>query len=494
MSKYFQVKNVDEAIVLAEKFKEEKRYDWFRGQTQDWPLISSLIRIGEKGYDDAVAKLGRFEAWVKSTPGLEEIASIPDVVMAIAQHYGIPTTFVDFTLEPRIAGFFASERPSNYPEEMPNCILCLDTRELEEHGRFFTWEGFPAPEFLQLDVPNLWRLEAQSGVFLFCPYTDLESRFHLDRIVFPYTEQVSSPSHDDIYPKRKSSLEILLDQFFMLERLMKGSNWIRNNIHAEILTIEDKDEKWSHDIIIGKPSLLPSWSPDFIKKWIYMPSEKISTAFSDIEIMIDLDINQSPASNFKHILQQLEQKVGDLQNPKEKLINWQINAVSLNQALKDFLEKSIKRTWDGLRILPYELSDIFIGISNCVVLGILLRTASKSDDYRVWLECANLRFGKSIEVEFGANDNSYGRGYASQASLLSCVRDDFLSLVAPKFQNQIAGNIYGVFQAIQAPNRLFEFDKLVKVFAQELVPTQILIREDEAIFFSPARLIAFGLP
>jgi hypothetical protein len=494
MGEYFEVPNVTEAIALAEKFKREKRYDWFRGQTEDWPLISSLVRLDDKAQNDAVAMLGRFASWIKSTPGLEDIAPNQDAIKAIAQHHGIPTNFIDFTLEPRVAGFFASENPSNDPEEMPNCILCLDTHELEEHGRFFTWEGIPPPEFLKLDVPNLWRLEAQSGVFLFCPYTNLESRFHLDRIIFPYTGQLSLPSHDDIYPKRKSSLEILLDQFFMLERLMKGSNWIRNSVSAKVLTIEEKDEKWSHDIIKIEPPLLPSWSPELIKKWIYTPSEKIAVASTDIEIVIDLNISQSPTSNFKYMFQQIQQKISSLSDPKEKLINWRINANSLDQLSKDYLEKSIKRTWDGLRILPYDLSDIFIGLSNCVVIGVLLRTISKPDGYRLWMECANLRFGKSIEVAFGANDDSYGRGYVSQASLLSCIRDDFISFVTPKFQGQIDGNIYRILQVIQAPDRLFDFNKLVKIFAQAIVPTQILIREGEAIFFSPARLTSFGLP
>jgi hypothetical protein len=493
MGNVFEAKDVHEAVLLAERFKLEGRYNWFRGQTQDWPLKSSLVRLDSKGRDEALSKSNRFEGWVNSTPGLESICTNTDNMLAIAQHYGIPTNFIDFTLEPKIAGFFASEKAPSDPE-MYSCILCLDTNDLMLFQSVFTRLGNPPPEFLELDVPNLWRLEAQFGIFLFCPYTNFEHIYDLDRIIFPYTGSVSSPVHDEIYPKRKSSLEILLDQFFMNEKLIKGTNWIRNNINASIMTIEDKEERWSHDIVAKEPSVLDSWSSNLLKPWLVTPREKIESASTDIKITINVDINKSPSMNFSDVYQQVKQNIDGLPNPTDKLINWQIQADSIDQNYMDFLELSTKRTWDGLRILPYDINDIMIGISNCVVLGTMWRTVKKTDNNYGWLECANFRFGKSIEVEFGADDGSYSRGYASQRSLLSSVRDDFLSLVALKYQNQLVENITGTFQAVQSPNRLFEFKKLTKVFAHELVPTQVLIRGDHAIYFSPARLTAFGLP
>jgi hypothetical protein len=355
--------------------------------------------------------------------------------------------------------------------------------------------GNPPPEFLELDVPNLWRLEAQFGVFLFCPYNHFERIYDLDKIIFPYTGTVSSPTHDDVYPKRKSSLEILLDQFFMNEKLIKGTNWIRNNItNASYLTIEERKENWSHDIVVNEPSVLDSWSSNILRLWIDTPREKIGSASTDTEITINIDINKSPRANFADIYQQIKDSMSRLPKPTEKLIGWKVQAGSFDEKYKNFLDLSAKRVWDGLRILPYDLDDIMIGLSNCVTLGTIWSTANKSDNSNGWQVCASFVFGKSIEVEFGANDGSYSRGYASQQSLLSSVRDDFLSLVAPKYQSQIEGNITGTFQAIQTPDRLFEFGKLTKVFAHELVSTQVLMRGDNAIFFSPARLTAFGLP
>lgn len=36
--------NVEEAVAIAEIFKAEGRYDWFRGQLREWTPSSSLER------------------------------------------------------------------------------------------------------------------------------------------------------------------------------------------------------------------------------------------------------------------------------------------------------------------------------------------------------------------------------------------------------------------------------------------------------------------
>src|SRR5882724_10849961 len=185
-----KVHDVYEAVRLAEQLKSSGEYDWFRGQTQNWPLVSSLGRTPQGRMDGVMQKLGRFEHWIKSTLGLESVAVSSDMIIAVAQHYGLPTNFVDFTTEPSIAGFFASHgTPSS---TRSSCIICLNTQDLAEF-----WEdlhpltGDHKPEFIELTVPNLWRLESQRGVFLFCPFQNFEKIYDLDRIIFPHTGPIS---------------------------------------------------------------------------------------------------------------------------------------------------------------------------------------------------------------------------------------------------------------------------------------------------------------
>ena len=220
--RFHKVNNVDEAVELANNLKEEGGYDLFRGQTKNWPLKSSFGRQVDKNKkDEALEKMARFEWWVKRIKGLEEIAKHPDDMIAVAQHYGIPTNFVDFTASPRVAGFFASYGRLE-EENVESCILCLNSQELIKFWKRLPSEYSPPPEILYLKVQNLWRLEAQHGVFLFCPYANFEQIYDLDRIYFPYSGQISSVKEDEIFPERKSQLEILLDQYFMNELLIDG--------------------------------------------------------------------------------------------------------------------------------------------------------------------------------------------------------------------------------------------------------------------------------
>lgn len=152
----YRVASIAEAQALAAAFLKDGSYDWFRGQAQNWPLCSTFMRRPESEHDEIRAKIARFEHWAQTTAGLEEIVSTPDSLYAVAQHYGMPTNFVDFTTEPAVAAYFASERA---PDEAgaESCILCLNTADLFDIWKHMPGD-YPVPECLRLDVPNLWRL------------------------------------------------------------------------------------------------------------------------------------------------------------------------------------------------------------------------------------------------------------------------------------------------------------------------------------------------
>jgi len=106
----FEAADVQTAVEMAERFKSEGRYDWFRGQTQPWPPLSSVYRRRLKSREEfqiALEAYHRFDAWVQATPGLEKLAADENAIMAVAQHYGLATHLIDFTTEPSVAGFFA---------------------------------------------------------------------------------------------------------------------------------------------------------------------------------------------------------------------------------------------------------------------------------------------------------------------------------------------------------------------------------------------------
>src|SRR5687767_3370811 len=104
-----KAQNAMEALRIAEEVKRQGKHNWFRGQRRNWPLRSSLARLKDSEREGALRVSGRFEHWVKSTSGLEDLAANADMAIAVAQHYGLPTNFVDFTTEPKVAAFFATD-------------------------------------------------------------------------------------------------------------------------------------------------------------------------------------------------------------------------------------------------------------------------------------------------------------------------------------------------------------------------------------------------
>jgi FRG domain-containing protein len=127
-----EAESAADAVRLALAAKQQGIYDWFRGQVQDWEVRSTLGRLSEEDRSAAVEKAKHFYGWVASTPGLEELSGHSDAIIAVGQHYGLATNFIDFTTDPRVAGMFASQASSSGSQERPACIVCLNTRDFLE--------------------------------------------------------------------------------------------------------------------------------------------------------------------------------------------------------------------------------------------------------------------------------------------------------------------------------------------------------------------------
>lgn len=493
--RFHKVNNVDEAVELANDLKEKGGYDLFRGQVKNWPLKSSFGRQVDKNKkDEALEKMARFVSWVKQTKGLEELARRPDDMIAVAQHYGIPTNFVDFTTRPRVGGFFASHGRIE-EENGESCILCLNSQDLINFWMHLPSEYSPPPEILYLEVQNLWRLEAQHGVFLFCPYSNFEQIYDLDRIYFPYTDQISSITEDEIFPKRKSQLEILLDQYFMNELMIENEKNIP--VGMTIHTIPEIKEKCSKELLLNDPPppKLSSWNELHIESWLVQSNEKYLNTFGDETWEMTLDLNKDMGSIQNEALDYLTKQFKNSPNVRNQLLNWSVTVVGTQprNPIENRVVSYIKRLWDGLRKLPYDDKDIAKGLANCFMLASYLLKQGRVMQVD-WAKVASECFGEAIEIEFGAGDGSYSRSFASKSKLLAAVREDIYDYLDPKWKPQLEKNIVGLLQAIWAPNRLFDYDKLTKIFAHEIAPVQGIMRSEKvAIFFSPARLDSFGL-
>ena len=174
-----RVVDVNEAVALAAQLREEGHYDWFRGQLRCWPLLPTFSRLDADRREAALEQHRRFAHWIEQTGGVRTLLPDADSVRAVAQHYGLATDLIDFTTDPRIAGFFATHAGNKPPTEQgDSCILCMNSSVARDAFEFIR-NGLIArgdsewldrvPELIEIDVANLWRLEAQYGVFLRVP-------------------------------------------------------------------------------------------------------------------------------------------------------------------------------------------------------------------------------------------------------------------------------------------------------------------------------------
>jgi hypothetical protein len=490
-----RVRDVNEALEIALRLKAEGKYDWFRGQLQDWTVCPTFLRLTEEQRQEALHRLGRFEHWIRVTPGLETLIENPDMFFAVAQHYGLPTNYVDFTTNPEIAAFFAADNPSNRSLNRDCCIICLDTQDLIEFWKAMPPKN-PPPELIEIEVNNLWRLEAQEGRFLFCRYDKIEHIYDFDRILFPYTGPLKYLPTKRIYPKEKSSLEILLDQFFMTEELAENTKLINSLPGFQSMSrhrIKDT-EGVDTEILARTLSAHPSWAQDALRSWLNGEKEKYHDTVRDKTCQVY--INEQLLSDRYSLREQIFSLLSKQDLLRQISIRWEcISKPPFKLPASDELTSALNHLWDGVRRLPYSNEQISYSISETIALWYYSSGGCGYAETRGQF-AAEKCFGKdALEFEFGAADGSYSRAFASAALLTRAIRSDIKDFLAPSWSDRLMNRQEAFPQVIRKPQLLFDFSRLADVLIRQIVPFQIVFRRHKnAVFFSPARLGRFGLP
>jgi hypothetical protein len=500
---FVKAKNVADAIAIAMDGMRSGAWNLFRGQSNaSWPVTSSAERLTDAGREEAVEFIERFHAWATTIPGMSSYVTHSDSLWAIAQHYGLPTFFIDFSDDPRVATFFACDSKSTPAEGQLAAIICLNSADFE---RFWKDIG-PAilkgaqesdyPQFIRIDVANLWRLQQQKGSFLWNVVGDIERFYDFDRIVFPgVRNDPALPKRAEIYPIHQSELEKLLTRFFMNEQLLVGNKAIdRSAFH--VITVPPSPFEmaswWQGDSTVSE-----DWRDT--DPWDKERIEHSSAALPGASIKLD---SASSLDQAYGLLRSTLSAVFIEANRNQVLDLRRTEGGPFEGDIAD-LVAAIGRLWNGMRTLPYTATEIYTAMANSLTLFSLRCQGVRADQ----------AYGnEGVDVEMSSNADgrgAYSRGAVTRRSLMQACNPAFLAAARKKLSegNEPCENETDEFIAELSlhlparPRERFTFTGLRKLMVEQLIPTQIVWRASPSsqdalrtvIYFSPNDLLVFGL-
>jgi FRG domain len=492
-------KSLDAALKLVRYLKQSGTYDLFRGQNHTYPLCPSIARRPEALHAN-MALLSRFASWVHEHHSLSSLHDNRDAIMAVAQHYGMPTPFLDFTTDPDVAAFFASDTGEKPRPKQTACILCLNRATFERswadlNTRYRADSGQDLARTVEIDVKNLWRLHAQSGLFIDMRVNAhvFEMFSHMLHIYFPLPSCCDRKLNDKYYPKNKSHVELLLDQHFLIETYDERRTKLEA-ICDQIIEVGDFDSLGKEEAFTEAtlPDVHPSWSETALESWKVEPNEvydvAASTEIHGLTINSMSDANSAAASIYAQMMTILSRP-----NSRNRLgDSWEVRDQAGSEAHEDEgdvdekprpLGEVVRLLFDGMRFKPYDDAEIASAIANYVTLNC----------FPSWQTMTEWWGGiTGIELDGGS---VRARGFCGGPTLMDALRPDFAELLTPdalaKFK---ADGIDAALYFLIDPRRLFDMQKFRKMFAEQVIPTTARVRvEGYVLHYNIADVRVFGL-
>lgn len=220
---------------------------YFRGQAGLWDVVSSVYRhSGTARFEKAQIMTVAAVSLLKDNEYIRNVVKDNDNhALAIAQHYGCPTDLVDVTTSLQVAGYFASSENSLHQNQPEGCIWVFPESEIQimqDLIRFIPLEdGVAYPEYVtdmleknnggllfKLDIPELSRLNAQKGAFLWDMCGTLKDLIRISgmgiRFVFRHTpgeKRLFDKEEGELFP-HPNQLESEIMRIFTEKRRVDG--------------------------------------------------------------------------------------------------------------------------------------------------------------------------------------------------------------------------------------------------------------------------------
>ena len=172
---------------------------------------------------------------------------------------------------------------------------------------------------------------------------------------------------------------------------------------------------------------------------------------------------------------------------RQKAIDWKVlpTTPSTPPGWVDLVERAARRTWDGVRRLPFTDDQV----AESVAMTIVLACADVSETPSFTARDFSALLGAVLHMELANARDVTARGAMAEATYERALRPDLNDVIVPELLHRPRQQL----RQVLAPAHLFDFNLLVESFARELIPTQVLIQShDLAVFFSPARTPVIG--
>lgn len=445
--------SADEAVVYCRGLIAEGRANLFRGQSNDWPAITpSLVRGSGEQRDKARTSLDDFIEWATFVPQMALYHESTEAVTAIAQHYGIPTAFLDLTTKPEIAELFACAAPMG-DLDGDAVIYCFLREQLQLHPSF---------RVIEIDVDNLWRLQAQHGLFLeyldetkIADIRDAAIRVHFPRRAITPTETTQ------LYPLRKSALEVTIDQ------------WIYRKQVSDLFALVTSAARRSTIRRYTYPGMF-RWraAPDFdgawVKYnpgWVFPPNEHIRSVIASRSVMITL----TDADDVWQAFSTLEAQF----RPHVEAYVRKNSGVAFEMKFADHEQHDaagtmiLNRCWDGVRVHPYRTESAIrcLAATALALFWKICHPDALGWDEQLWgeVEC----------IDTAPVGGHLDAATVSRQSLLAARHASYDGQLTRHAARRSEADPFYLMDYVVDPWVLFDFERLSTLFVEQFIPSCI---------------------
>ncbi len=345
-------------------------------------------------------------------------------------------------------------------------------RNLESFARCFTiycfsesdFSGLSSVRIVELDVANLWRLQAQRGLFL--DFRDQEQvpdiRSIATRIFFP-SVKLTEQERSYLYPVRKSALENVLDQWFyrhQVDTMMSDFVGIKHHLTVKRYSYPGAFQ-WR-----VVPDLPPTWVGEH-QGWFLPIVEPEAVLRSTSPVSISLPASSDIGDAVEHVRCLVEAPIL-ASRTSGQLLTFAIDVDSTTYPLVAGAERLLNRVWDGVRTLPYDLSELVACISLTTAL-VLLR-ATGHDEIDDWHE--NL-WGETDLLEVAPVGGHIEAGFVSKAALAEAFTTSHFHELASPFRRLAEANRRDLMTFVVDPWILFDFKRFKRIFVEQFIPSAV---------------------